>query len=75
MRNLGVIDHGILYALPVGNIAPSGMAGIFGWNDPVNGFFLGKLLNPSATMTSVAGRFLGMGHLAKDYFALFPPNP
>ena len=57
------------------NIVPNSMQGIFGTNDPVNGFYLGKLLNPDVIMTHIAGRFFGLGHPSADYFSLFPPKP
>lgn len=39
-----------LYSLPFGNVAPSGVKLFIGTIDGVNGFFFGKLFNPTATM-------------------------
>jgi filamentous hemagglutinin len=59
---LGTLKNGSMFSLPFGNIAPGGVSLTLGGNDPVNGFILGKLLNPWATTTSLDSEFLGMAH-------------
>ncbi|MCF6299716.1 MAG: hypothetical protein L3J52_01120 [Proteobacteria bacterium] len=50
----GYLDAGMieLYSLPFGNISPGGSKLFIGTIDGVNGFVLGKFLNPNATLIS-----------------------
>jgi RHS repeat-associated protein len=59
---LGILKNGSMFSLPFGNVAPAGVSVTLGTNDPVNGFVLGRWLNPWAATTTLDSQFLGMGH-------------
>jgi hypothetical protein len=66
---LGFASSANIHSLPFGNISPTGTTVFLGELDFVNGFFLGGVLNPTATLTPCVN-----GGVSGSFCHRFNPN-
>jgi filamentous hemagglutinin len=73
LTSLGIMPSGAdAVSLPIGRVAPSGVRVINGRWDLVNGGWLGRLLNPGATMVNTGSMPIS-NHLWSEYVERYPP--